>query len=341
MTRPLHLYLPATRAVRCWLALLLLAVLAGSACARTDSTMPSIPTATSGAAAPPPIRVVVSIPVFVSLVQAVGGRRVDVRSVVPPGADPLTYQPTDADVLNAANASLLFVNGAGLEPWLRRFIHDAGGTKLPIYTLSMNMAMLPGGQLLDDEDGEPSRAAVNPYLWLDPNNAVEYVRRIAQRLEQRDPAYAEYYEKNAERYIDQIKQLDAWAIDQFAQVPASRRLLVTLDDMAPYFAAHYGLDLAGIVSNDPTDMPQDGRLPAVAAAIEALAPPVFLVCPDVSGLNPELAGRLAVDAGIRTENFYSLTPPGGLDYLGMMRLNVGNVVARLGQGVSSPPGSLR
>lgn len=339
MTRSVHI--PARRAVRCWLVLLFLAALAGSACARTDSTQPSIPAATSGAATPPPIRIVVSIPVFVSLVQAVGGQRVDVRSVVPPGADPLTYQPTDADVLDAANASLLFVNGGGLEPWLRSFIHDAGGTKLPIYTLSMNMQTVPGGQLLDDEDGTPSHTAVNPYLWLDPNNAVEYVRRIAQRLEQRDPVYAAYYEKNAERYIDQIKQLDAWAIDEFAQVPPSRRVLATFDDVAPYFAAHYGLNLAGVISNHPASMPVTSRLSAVAAAIEVLAPSTFLVSPDVSELNPELAGRLAVDAGIRTENFYSLTPPGGLDYLGMMRLNVENVVAGLGQGISSPPGSLR
>ena len=45
-----------------------------------------------------PVRVITGMGIIKDLVEQVGGSRVEVVSVVPPGADPHTYQPTPRDI---------------------------------------------------------------------------------------------------------------------------------------------------------------------------------------------------------------------------------------------------
>ncbi|MBX5446538.1 MAG: zinc ABC transporter substrate-binding protein [Sphaerobacter sp.] len=267
------------------------------------------------------LRVVVSLPVFISMVEAVGGERVDVTALVPPGADPHTYQPTPADAKTVADADLVFVNGAGLEEWLRGLIESAGGKQVPVYELAQGLTTIQE----DDPDHEHPEG--NPHLWLDPTNAIAYVRQIEQRLSEHDPDGAGVYRANADGYIAEIEAFDQWAREQIATIPPERRTLVTYHDAFPYFAAHYGLKLVGVVVPSPGREPAPRDLARLVDEIRAQQVPVLFVEPQ---FNPKLADRLAQEAGITTQVLYSETPPESGGYLEMMRTNVEHVVEGLG-----------
>jgi zinc transport system substrate-binding protein len=64
------------------------------------------------------VRVAATTPILADLVSAVGGDRVRVATVVPPGADPHTFEPTPALAKALSQTQLLFANGLGLEPFL-------------------------------------------------------------------------------------------------------------------------------------------------------------------------------------------------------------------------------
>jgi len=49
------------------------------------------------------------------IVAQVGGERVSLYVMLPPGADPHAFQPTPRDARQAADAAVVFINGAGLE----------------------------------------------------------------------------------------------------------------------------------------------------------------------------------------------------------------------------------
>lgn len=298
-----------------WLAQLALVALLLAACGARSTTTAPAPATSDGAR---PLRIVVSLPVFTSLVQAVGGERVTVTSIVPPGSDAHTYQPTPADVKAVADADLVFVNGVGLEEWLRPLIESAGGTRVPVYELAHGLKTIRG------DDGE--HAAGNPHLWLDPTNAITYVQRIAQRLSERDPAGAATYQANADRYIGEIEEFDAWAKQQIATIPPARRKLVTYHDAYAYFAAHFGLEQVGVVVPSPGQEPSPRELARLVDEIRAQQVPVLFVEPQ---FNPQLAERLAQEAGIGTQVLYSDTPPPDGGYLELMRTNVAHVVKGL------------
>lgn len=59
--------------------------------------------------------VVVSTEILADLVRQVGGDRVDVRTVIPPGGDPHSYEPTPSDAAVVAAADVAFTNHLLLE----------------------------------------------------------------------------------------------------------------------------------------------------------------------------------------------------------------------------------
>lgn len=270
------------------------------------------PAASTAADAPSGTKVnaVVTLPVFTSMVRAIGGDRVTVTSIVPPGVEAHTYQPTPSNVRAVADANVVFVNGAGLEEWLRPLIESAGGTRVPVYELSLGLTPVDG----------------NPHFWLDPTDAVRYAQRIAQGLSEHDLDGADQYRANAEEYIGEIQAYDEWAKGQLAEIPAERRKLVTFHDAYPYFASHFGLQLVGFVERSPGQEPSPRELADLVNQIKAQQVPAIFGEPQ---FNPKLAETLAKEAGIKTAVLYSDTPPEGQGYLEMMRLNVQNVVEGL------------
>lgn len=301
-----------------WIVALALVGIVAGACG-SGGGVQSSPAQTDAASPTAQVRVVVSLSVFVSMVQAVGGDRVSVTSIVPPGVDTHTYQPTPGNVRAIADASMVFINGLGLEEWLNPLIESAGGSRVPVYELTQGLKTIEATPGTDQAEG-------NPHLWLDPANAEAYARVIEQQLIERDPAGAAQYRQNADRFIGQIEAFDAWAKDQIQTIPPSRRKLVTFHDAYPYFAAHFGLELVGSVVENPAREPSPQDMAKLADEIRGQDVPAIFIEPQ---FNPKVADRLAQEAGVKTYLLYSDTPPAGQGYLEMMRLNIEHVVEGL------------
>lgn len=262
--------------------------------------------------------VVVTLPVFVSMVQAVGGSLVSVTSIVPAGVDPHSYQPIPSDVREVAVAKAIFENGAGLETWMNSLIKSAGGANAPVYTLSEGLTAT-----VQTSSGVETG---NPHFWLDPTYAIHYVQQIQQGLSERDPAHAAEYKTNATRYIGQIQDFDTWAKGQIAKIPVNERKIVTFHDAFPYFGQHFGLTVVGVIEKSPGRQPSAKELADLVTQIKSQQVKAIFNEPQ---FNPKLADSLATAAGIKTLTLYSASPPSGAGYIEMMRQNITTLVEGL------------
>jgi ABC-type Zn uptake system ZnuABC Zn-binding protein ZnuA len=161
----------------------------------------------------------------------VAGGRVEVRSLVPPGTDARTWAPTAQDIRAAALSRLVITNGAGPESFMDRLM-SASGEDTPVLEASHGL----------DARTEPDGRS-DPCLWLNPVMAVRYVQNIRDALSRLDPAGELTFGPNADAYIHQLRDLDAWISDQVAAVPPDRRTLVTSEEGLGYFAERYGIQL--------------------------------------------------------------------------------------------------
>lgn len=180
-------------------------------------------------------RVLTTFTVLGDLAGTVAGDRLQVDSIVRPGAEIHGYQPTPSDIERASGADLIVENGLGLELWARRFTAAAGD--VPSVTLTDGIE-----PLLISEDvysGKP-----NPHAWMSPQRAMTYVDRLVEAFTRLDPEGASTFEANAQAYKKQLRQLDDELREILETIPDQRRLLVSCEGALSYLASDYGLDEA-------------------------------------------------------------------------------------------------
>jgi ABC-type Zn uptake system ZnuABC Zn-binding protein ZnuA len=264
-----------------------------------------------------------------------------VYSLVPPGADPHTYQPSARDVTRVADADIILTVGLGLEQeWLDKLMQNASTDPAKVFSL---------GDAVDPitfEDGhghashsnatatrEGEESPRDPHFWQDPLRAKTAVQAIATRLAAADRANASSYQANAAAYAQRLDELDAWIKAQVEHIPQDRRVLVTSHEALGYFAHRYGFTIVGVIipGGATGSEPSAAEMAALVDKVkEHRAPAVFTE----NVVSDKLAQRLAEDSGVTVvRSLYSdsLSPAGkgGDTYLAIMRANVTVIVEAL------------
>lgn len=304
------------------LGLMLIAVLVATAC---QPTTPAVP---------PKVVVmnVVATETFLTdITQNIIGERTIVKSLIPIGVDPHSFEPTPQDVATISDSTVLIVNGAGLEGFLTELLANAGGPssggqRTVIEASTGLTARKPGGTENVDEP-------TDPHFWLDPNNVIKYVENIRDGLIRVDPDNAVYYGANAATYIEQLKALDRVIREKVAAIPEAHRVLVTNHESFGYFADRYGFKVIGtIIPSSSTDAaPSAQQLAQLIDRIKATgAPAIFLE----TGTNPQLADQIARETGIQVVTglySHSVSEPLGPapTYIDMIQANVLAIVKAL------------
>jgi ABC-type Zn uptake system ZnuABC Zn-binding protein ZnuA len=134
-----------------------------------------------------PLKVAVSLPLLADFVQKVGGDGVEVFAILPPGAEPHTFEPTPSDVQRLSKADLVIVNGLGLEGPSQPLIENNKPASAPLVQLAAETA--EEGLVTINGEGD-QQAEGNPHLWLDVSLASYYVELISEALASIDPERA-------------------------------------------------------------------------------------------------------------------------------------------------------
>jgi len=297
-------------------------------------------TGCAGAAAPQgstasgKFKVVATTSILGDFVQNVGGDKVEVRTLVGAGGDAHTFEPSPADGVALAEAQLVFENGLEFETWLDD-LHTASGSKAERVVVTEGLEPLAAPEGEHAEEGEHERGEFDPHVWHDVTHAIGMVEKVRDALVKADPANAQTYQSNAEAYIAQLQELDAWVLEQVKALPEDRRRLVTSHDTFGYFAARYGFAIVGTALGVSTEVadPSAGEIAKLVEDIKAASVPAIFA-ENVS--NPKLMEQIANEAGVQlAPKLYTdaLGAPGsdGETYLKMIRYNVTTIVTALSE----------
>jgi ABC-type Zn uptake system ZnuABC Zn-binding protein ZnuA len=273
------------------------------------------------------LKVVATTSIVADVVDHIGGDRIDLTRLMPPGADPHSFEPTPQDVAAVSDAHIVFANGAGLEEFLEPLLESAGAEAK---TLSLSQG-IELHEFEDDGEGEHEHG-VDPHTWTDPNNVRVWAQNIAQALSALDPAGAAAYESNANEYGAALEELNSWIEEQVALVPVAQRRMVTDHATFGYFAERYGFEMVGAIipGYSTLSAPSAQELASLQDAIRDLGVQAVFVG---NSVNPSLAQRVAEDSGVELVFLYtgSLSDSDGpaSSYLEFMRYNVSQVVTAL------------
>jgi ABC-type Zn uptake system ZnuABC Zn-binding protein ZnuA len=127
----------------------------------TTAVSPAATPAVSGAARPAvKTGIVTTSNIVADWVQAVGRDRVDVFSLLPPNADPHTFQPGARDITRVADAGLVLSVGLSLEAgWLDDLLKNAAGDPAKIVPLGDMVDPIDFVEIFEEHgDEEPEKA---------------------------------------------------------------------------------------------------------------------------------------------------------------------------------------
>ena len=198
------------------------------------------------AAAADKLNVVATVSIIADMVSNVAGDHVDLVTIVGPDGDTEVYEPSAGDVPKVANARILFMNGLNdeFEPWVEPLMKQArfSGTKVVVSR---------GVKALSAEDehpmgGKPKASVLDQHAWMDPRNAIIYVKNIADALARADPTNAEVYRDGAAAYTRELRTLDTWAHAEMAAVPPAKRRVLASHDSLQYLAYAFGITMISV-----------------------------------------------------------------------------------------------
>jgi zinc/manganese transport system substrate-binding protein len=229
------------------------------------------------------LNVVASFSIIGDFVENVGGERVHVTTLVGPDGDVHVYTPAPVDAKKIADAKLLVINGLGLEGWLPRLLQASGG-KAPISIATKGIAPLKFGSDAD------------PHAWQSVVNARIYVANIRDALVAVDPGDAEVFRANAQSYLLRLDALDREVREAVAQIPQSRRKVISTHDAFGYFAAAYGIEFIAPLGVSTESEASARDIADIVTQIKAAKiPAVFLE--NIS--DPRLMQRISAETGAR------------------------------------------
>lgn len=224
--------------------------------------------------------------------ERIGGNLVQVESIYPTGSNEHTFDPTQKDMMNLADADLFFYIGMGLEGFVdnakktlaneqvkliatsnsvsdedlvQEEIHEEEGTDEESHS---NEDEDTHAHEDEDTHANEDKAVENhddhdhgdtdPHLWISPTISIKLAQSIRDSLIEQDPANEETYTKNFETLQTELEALDTKFQAMANNVP--NKTFFVSHAAFGYLAGAYGLEQVAIAGLNSQDEPSQKEL---------------------------------------------------------------------------------
>ena len=264
------------------------------------------------AATEPPV-VFVAIPPLEFVVEETAGALVTVRTLLPPGGSPHTYEPTPRQLADLAQADLYLRIGLPFE--------DSVLTRVSSVMENLRVADCSRGveRVAMEADGSAhDHGPLDPHIWLDPIRMVTVAENAAAALGTLLPQRAAEIDRNLASLRERLEELDRRAGALLR--PLSGHSMVVLHPAYGYLARRYGLHQVAIEVEGKS--PSARQLAEIVERLGDANVPAVFVQPQFSRAAAERVAR-ALDCRL-----VELDPLAG-DYLANLETMADRIVGAL------------
>jgi len=228
------------------------------------------------------INVVATTQIVGEFVSQVAGDNINLTVLMPPEADPHTYEPAPQDAGKIADADLVFYTGLMYEPAPliellensvcgSEALAEVGDSVFPIeFKESGHDNHDDHGEKGHDDHEGHGHGAYDPHFWFDPNRVAYAAEFIESKLIEFDPSNTADYEVAGDSYTAELNSLTGQVSQLIASIPSQNRKLITTHESLGYLEAKFGLEvLSTIIPNlDSSNEISPAQLVGVIDVIE-------------------------------------------------------------------------
>ena len=267
------------------------------------------------------VNVAVSFDAMKEFVQAVGGDKVEIHTIIPDGTEPHDFEPKAQDLQQLQKAQVFVYNGNGMEAWADKAVSSANNDKLIVVEAAK------GVQPLENKDPEEVKehGQYDPHVWLSLKNAEIEVKNIKDALVKADPDNKDYYEKNCDAYVKQLDDLFNEYNQKFQSAP--HKNFVTGHAAFGYFCRDFGLTQNSVEDTFAEGEPTAQQLTKLIDYCKTNNVKTIFAEKMTS---PEISQTLANEVGAKVETVYTIeSSEDNMSYLDRMKSNLEKIYASL------------
>ena len=153
------------------------------------------------------IMVIATIFPIYDFARNIGGDKIKVTMLLPPGTDAHHYELKPEDIKKVSKTDIFLFTNFEMEQWAYKIINAAEkNTNMLAVETGSGAFLLP----FNDEEGDHGDhiSKFDPHIWLDMDNAQKMVDNIAATFIKKDSRNSDYYLRNARDYKLKLTALD-------------------------------------------------------------------------------------------------------------------------------------
>ncbi len=179
--------------------------------------------------------VTVSILPEAYFVSQIAGDKTEVSVMIPPGANPATYEPTPRQLQDLTGSSVYLKIGysAFESAWMDRITSINPAMK--VTDLSRNIGLIE-----EEHEHGGEHLSVNPHVWLSPGNARIIAANVAADLSVVWPEDSAFYRKNLDLFLDKLDTLESVMHSELDSLP--NKAFMIYHPALSYLARDFGLE---------------------------------------------------------------------------------------------------
>ncbi|WJE15013.1 ZinT/AdcA family metal-binding protein [Halobacillus sp. ACCC02827] len=273
-----------------------------------------------------PLKIFTTVYPLQFFAQQIAGDGASVESILAPGSDAHTYEPTTKEMIEIAEADAFLYNGAGLETYAQKISDSIKDEDVTILEATDGVELAEHAHDHDhgdDHDHGHSHGDQDPHVWLDPVRSIKMAENIKDTLVELRPEQEEVFEQNFEELKGQLESLDEEFRTQIDSLPENK--IIVSHAAYGYWEDLYGIKQIAVSGLSPTNEPSQKDLQGIVETAEKYGLNYVLF---EQNITPKVADvvREEIDAEtLRIHNLATLTEEdidNGEDYFSLMEKNL-------------------
>lgn len=208
----------------------------------------------------------------------IGGDLVDVESILPPGADAHTYEPTSKLMVDIAKSDGFIYSGVGIESFAEQieeslakenvaFINAGEGIELLAHTeegeeeATHDHEEEEHAHEEDTHEEEHVHGDNDPHVWIDPILSITLAENIKNALVELHPEGKETFEENFQQLKSKLEDLDKSFTDVVNQ--SDKKEILVSHAAYGYWEKRYGIKQISVLGLSPTEEPSQKELQSI------------------------------------------------------------------------------
>ncbi len=189
------------------------------------------------------------------------GNNFQVKTLIPPGANPATYSLKPSDLQIIKKAAYYFTIGVPFEKAnISRITSTNPNLKLIDTTKYIRLYPMQAHHHEAHDHEDHRHSGLDPHVWLAPNLAIQIARSMLDTLLRIDAAHKDLYLNNYERFAKETLALDKEIYTKLIGI--KNRSFLVFHPSFGYFARSYNLEQIAIE--------QEGKEPKIKDLLKLL-----------------------------------------------------------------------